>query len=65
MASELPIVAVKATGTEDFIVDQKNGLLTKNQQQDFFEKIKFLVENPSAKKEWLLKPKKILKNLKK
>ncbi len=58
MAVGLPIVAVKATGTEDFIVDNKNGLLSKNQKQDFFEKIKFLLENPSAKKRMAIQAKK-------
>lgn len=50
MAVGLPIVAVKATGTEDFIIDQKNGLLTKNEIKDFSEKINFLIKNPKLRK---------------
>ncbi len=62
MAVGLPIVAVKATGTEDFIVNNKNGLLTKNQTEDFVEKIKFLLKNPLAKKRMAVQAKKDAKN---
>ncbi len=58
MAVGLPIVALEATGTEDFIIDNKNGFLSKNQEQDFFEKIKFLLENPSTKKRIAIQAKK-------
>jgi len=50
MAVGLPIVAVKATGTEDFILDNKNGFLTKNNIKDFSDRIRFLLKNPSIKK---------------
>lgn len=62
MATGLPIVAVKATGTEDFIIDQKNGLLTKNQVKDFANKIEFLIKNPVFRKKIALKAKKDAKN---
>jgi glycosyltransferase involved in cell wall biosynthesis len=52
MASSLPIVAVKATGTEDFIVNKKNGFLTKNNQKDFIEKIEYLIKKPLKRKEF-------------
>jgi glycosyltransferase involved in cell wall biosynthesis len=52
MASSLPIVAVKATGTEDFIVNKKNGFLTKNNQKDFIEKIEYLIKHPSKRREF-------------
>ncbi len=52
MASSLPIVAVKATGTEDFVVDKKNGFLTKNNQKDFVEKIEYLIKHPLKRKEF-------------
>jgi glycosyltransferase involved in cell wall biosynthesis len=58
MASEVPIVAVKATGTEDFIVNNKNGFLTKNQSKDFHDKIKFLLKNPLIKNKMIIQAKK-------
>jgi len=49
MAVGLPIVAVDATGTEDFIVHDKNGLLTKNTIKDFSKNIKTLLKSPSLR----------------
>jgi len=62
MAVGLPIVAVKATGTEDFIIDNQNGFLTKNNSKDFYDKIKFLLKNPSIKKGVASQAKKDVKN---
>ncbi len=62
MAVGLPIVAVKATGTEDFIVNKKNGLLTKNEIKDFSEKVYFLIKNPKFRKKIALQAKKDSKN---
>jgi glycosyltransferase involved in cell wall biosynthesis len=50
MATGLPIVAVKATGTEDFIVDDVNGFLTKTQLKEFVEKIEFLIKNKKKRR---------------
>jgi len=49
MASELPIVAVNATGTRDVIIDQKNGLLTQNTINDFSTKLQQLIEDDSLR----------------
>ena len=50
MAVGLPIVAVKATGTEDFIINKKNGFLTKNSIKDFVEKIETVIKEPTLRK---------------
>jgi glycosyltransferase involved in cell wall biosynthesis len=50
MASGKAIVAVQATGTEDFIISGVNGLLTKKNKKDFIDKIEFLIKNSSKRK---------------
>ncbi len=62
MAVGLPVVAVKGTGTEDFIVDQKNGFLTKNNTKEFSGRIKFLIKNPSIGRRMALQGQKDSKN---
>jgi len=58
MAAGLPVVAVKGTGTEDFIKSGENGILTKNNQRDFVEKVKFVIKNPKEAKKISLQAKK-------
>ena len=50
MAVGLPIVAIKATGTEDFIIDDVNGFLTKNQLKEFVERMEFLIKNKKKRR---------------
>lgn len=50
MASGRAIVAVKATGTEDFVVNGINGLLAKKNKNDFIDKIEFLIKKSSKRK---------------
>lgn len=45
MASEIPVVAVKASGVEDMIVNNESGYLTENSLNDFNEKIKLMLSD--------------------
>ena len=50
MASGKAIVAVKATGTEDFIINNSNGLLAQKNKKDFIGKIEFLIKKPAKRR---------------
>lgn len=45
MAAEKPVVAIKASGVEDMIINDVTGFLTENSIFDFLEKLKILLSN--------------------
>lgn len=51
MASSIPVVAVKASGVEDMVVDNISGFLTKNSIEEFNEKIELMLDNREKREE--------------
>ena len=50
MASGLPIVAIKAIGSEDVITNGENGFLVSNNVDDFSQKVLKLIDNENLRK---------------
>ncbi len=49
MASEIPVVAIKASGVEDMIVDNESGYLTQNYIEEFNKKVKLMLSDSSER----------------
>jgi glycosyltransferase involved in cell wall biosynthesis len=49
MASGLPVVAVKANGIEDTVINGKNGILTENREEDFAKNVIRIIENQNLR----------------
>lgn len=49
MASGIPVVAIKASGVEDMIVDGVSGFLTENSIEEFNEKIGLMLEDKNSR----------------
>lgn len=45
MASGLPVVAIKANGVEDTVINGTDGILTENKEEDFAKNVTRLIEN--------------------
>lgn len=52
LASGLPVVAVDASGSRDTIINNKNGFLTKDDEAEFGEKVKYLIDNLELRKKF-------------
>jgi glycosyltransferase involved in cell wall biosynthesis len=61
MASGLPIVAIKAIGSEDVISNGENGFLTSDDVDDFNQKVLKLVDNENLRKKMSEKAKNMAK----
>ncbi len=62
MASGLPIVAIKASGIKDAVIDGENGILTPNSIDEFSKKVLKLVDNNELRKKISEKAEKMAKN---
>lgn len=59
MCLGLPIVAVRATGAQDLVQDNTNGFLVSENEEEFAETVKKLVENAELRKKFSEKSKSI------
>ncbi len=62
MASGLPVVAVKANGAKDIIINKENGILTLYNIDDFSQTVVKLINNPNLRKKISGKAKKTVNN---
>jgi len=62
MAAGLPIVAIKAYGIKDAVIDGKNGILSSNNINEFSQAVMKLINNQELRKSISEKAKKIAKN---
>lgn len=59
MYSGLPIVAVRATGSQDLVQDGVNGFLTEDREDDFVSKVEKLITDENLKQEFSVQSRKI------
>jgi len=62
MAAGLPIVAIKASGIKDAVIDGENGILTPNGIEEFSKKVLKLIDNNELRKKISEKAEKMAKN---
>lgn len=62
MASGLPIVAIKANGVKDVIINKENGILSSHNINDFSQAVIKLINNPDFRKKNSEKAKKTANN---
>jgi len=62
MAAGLPIVAIKASGIKDAVIDGENGILTPNNIDEFTQAVIKLINNEELKEVFSRKAKKIANN---
>jgi len=62
MASGLPIVAVKAFGIKDVVINRENGILTSNNIDEFSKGVIELINKEELREKFSEKSKKIVKN---